>query len=550
MCRSWMSTKQSSPVSAGVATIPDGVPKLTLGWQVAEWASSMLVHPNGPRAGKEWEFTLSQVRFLLWWYAVDEDGRWLFMRGVRRLPKGSGKSPFAAVLALAEFVGPVRLKDFDSSVDGGCVGERVTMPLVQIAATAESQTKNTMRQVRAMAHKESRIAAQYSLDPGKTKIFVPPEGELEVITSSFAAAEGAETTFCVGDETEHWTPSNGAEMLMETIEDNLAKSGSRMVETCNAWVPDGRSQAELSWDAFLAQQEGRLKDEASRILYDARIAPDDLDIYDVESLRAGLEFVYDDCYWIDVDTIIGKILNPKTPLDASRRKYLNRPSVDERAWVKPEEWGALADTSKVVADGDEICLFFDGSKSRDATALIGCRIEDGHVFTLGVWEPNLSADDTVDVGDVDLTVRRAFERYDVAAFFADVKEWDSYVKTEWPERYRDQLSVWAQPSSRPSEPIAWDMRAKKYEFASAAESCQEDIVGGMFTHDGDSRVARHVGNARRRAYRDKFSIGKESADSPKKIDAAVCVIGVRMVRRMVLADPKRGKQKQRTGRYW
>jgi hypothetical protein len=38
------------------------------------------------------------------------------------------------------------------------------------------------------------------------------------------------------------------------------------------------------------------------------------------------------------------------------------------------------------------------------------------------------------------------------------------------------------------------------------------------------------------------SVGKESPDSPRKIDAAVCVIGVRMVRRLVLAS---GKVKRR-----
>ena len=54
-------------------------------------AGKYLKHPNGPRARQRWEFVESQVRFLLWWYAVDEDGNWLFHHGVRRLSKGSGK---------------------------------------------------------------------------------------------------------------------------------------------------------------------------------------------------------------------------------------------------------------------------------------------------------------------------------------------------------------------------------------------------------------------------------------------------------------------------
>src|SRR5918994_1864303 len=108
-----------------------------------------LVQPNGPRARQPFELIDSQLRFLAWWYAVGADGQWLFHHGVRRLAKGSGKSPFAAALALAELCGPVRLKDFDPRLPGGCVGRRVDMPWVPIAGTAQSQTGNTMRMVPA-----------------------------------------------------------------------------------------------------------------------------------------------------------------------------------------------------------------------------------------------------------------------------------------------------------------------------------------------------------------------------------------------------------------
>src|SRR5690606_13269569 len=117
---------------------------------------------------------------------------------------GSGKSPFAAVLALIEFCAPVRLARFDDRMPGGVRGKPVDMPLVQIAATAETQTANTMRMVRAFAPKGSRVVDAYSLDPGKTRYYKLPEGTLEVITSSPTAAEGAEASFVIGDETEHW----------------------------------------------------------------------------------------------------------------------------------------------------------------------------------------------------------------------------------------------------------------------------------------------------------------------------------------------------------
>ena len=70
----------------------------------------------------------------------------------------------------------------------------------------------------------------------------------------------------VGDETEHWTPSNGGPDLAATLEDNLAKSGERLLETANSWVPGINTVAESSWDAWVAQEEGHLQDDAGRIL--------------------------------------------------------------------------------------------------------------------------------------------------------------------------------------------------------------------------------------------------------------------------------------------
>src|SRR4051812_26360179 len=83
-------------------TLPAGVPELTLGWEAIGWGAKYLRQPNGPRAGQRFEFVSSQVRFLLWFYALDADGQWLFRRAIRRLAKGSGKSPFAAIVALIE----------------------------------------------------------------------------------------------------------------------------------------------------------------------------------------------------------------------------------------------------------------------------------------------------------------------------------------------------------------------------------------------------------------------------------------------------------------
>lgn len=541
-------TVSASPANR-LDTLPPGVPALTLGWEAAAWAHRWLRQPNGPDAGKPFRLTDRQLLFVLWWYAVDEQGRWLYSHGVRRLAKGSGKSPFAAVLALIEFCAPVRLERFDDRVLGGCRGKPVAMPLVQIAATAESQTANTMRMVRAFAPKGSPVVEEHGLDPGKTRYYKLPEGTLEIITSSATAAEGAEASFTIGDETEHWRHGNGGLELAAVLQDNLAKSGSRMLETSNAWVPGAETVAEATWDAWVAQEEGRTRGE-TRILYDARVAPPDTDMADPESLRAGLEYVYSDCRWQDVRPIMERIWRPDARPDDSRRKYLNWPTVAEDAWTTPQEWADLADRSRVVLPQDDIAVFFDGSKSRDATALVACRISDGHVFTVDVWEPDTAHDteSVVPVNDVDLRVRElAAGRFGrVVGFLGDVQEWESFVKIEWPKLF-DDLAVMAVPGGKDPQPIAWDMRSHTLEFTRAVELVEAEIRDGLFTHDDHPVLARHVANARRRPNRYGVSIGKETPSSPKKIDAAVCMIGARMARRLVLAaEPKR----KRSGGVW
>jgi hypothetical protein len=523
-------------------TLPAELPKLTLGWEAINWASMYLRQPNGPRVGQRFEFTMRQLRFLLHWYALNPDGSWVYHHGVRRLAKGSGKSPFAAVIALCELCAKVRLDHFDPSADGGCKGRHVGMPLVQIAAVSEEQTKHTMRMVRAFAPKGSRVVHDHGLDPGLTRYY-SPDGELAVMTSSAKTAEGAESTFIVGDETEWWLGAEGEE-FMNTLQDNLAKSGSRMLETENSWKPDAKSQAQATWDTWVKQEEkiaaGGTPKSDSLILYDAVVAPPDTDINDPVSLRAALDFVYSDCNWKtdrEIRAIMTRIYDLSSRLDDSKRKYLNWPTVSEDSWCDPQVWAARGKPRELV-DGERVVMFFDGSKNRDATACVACALEDGYIFTIGVWEPQDEV--PVNAAEIDNRISAAFDRFTVCGFFADVREWEGYTKTTWPERWKDDLepAMWAVAGGKLPEPIAWDMRSHSREFALAAELVETEILEGAFYHDDNPVVARHVGNAMRyeTQWNGAISVKKVTPSSSAKIDACVCVIGARMVYRIALAN--------------
>ena len=71
-------------------TLPDGLPERTLGYWVAAWMIDNLTQPNGPKAGNAFQPTPGQINFLLHFYEVDENGRFLYRHGVRRLAKDPG----------------------------------------------------------------------------------------------------------------------------------------------------------------------------------------------------------------------------------------------------------------------------------------------------------------------------------------------------------------------------------------------------------------------------------------------------------------------------
>lgn len=542
-------------------TLPEGEPKYTLAWHLADWAyRSELAQPDGENAGERWIWAPDQFHFMQWFYAINPDLaetgqlRFSYRRAAIRKAKGKGKSPGLAAIAVGEFCGPVVPDFIGECEDDECAcheipefrlhGRPHAMPWVQVAATAEDQTVNTQSMILAMLAKGSKIQSQYNLDVGKTISYKPGGGRLQTITSSPSAAEGARPTFVVMDEVQEWYPANGGHALAAVIRRNLAKTGGRAIEAGNAHKPGFDSVSERTLAAWQAQQEGRTRGDG--ILYDCVEAPADTDLTDEKSLRAALEYVYDGSPWVDIDRLIGEIWDPDTAPDVARRYYLNQVTAAEDAWATPQDVKQLV-SQREVPEGTSVALFFDGSKSGDATGIVACEIESGHTFVIDCWEP-YGKGWNVPVDAVDGVLERAFERYDVVAFFADVKEWEQSTKVTWPEQFREGLLVHAVPGGKDPQPIAWDMRSKVYDFTIACELVEAEIREHSFTIDGDPRLVRHMVNARRRPNRYGVSISKESRTSEKKIDLAVCLIGARMARRLVLASPSWQKRRRVRGK--
>jgi hypothetical protein len=74
-----------------VVIAPEGwpaPPQRTIFPAVGKWCYENLCQPDGPDAGRPWEFTDQQAQILSHWFAYDEHGRWLYRRGTIRMCKG------------------------------------------------------------------------------------------------------------------------------------------------------------------------------------------------------------------------------------------------------------------------------------------------------------------------------------------------------------------------------------------------------------------------------------------------------------------------------
>lgn len=517
----------------------------TLGWGVIEWIEENLARPET----QEYEplrLTKEQAQFVLKFYELDPfTGRRIVQRGVLSRPRGWGKSPLTAAMACVEALGPVVPAGWDAN--GRPVARPwsdLRRPLVEIAAVSEDQVDtNTWAPLLDVLN--GPVLDNY---PGTEPMlgFVNlPYGRIQKRTAQAGSAKGAPANFVVCDQVESWTPGNGGIRLHQTLRNNVLKRGGFMLESPNAYTPGDGSVAEASMVAYQQILEGRTK-MTTGIYYDHREAPPDTDMSDRNSLMAGLAVAYGDSAdvpycaihnppcerpgWVDLEHIANGIWLPDADPQVSRADFLNAITHASDAWISQPVWASRVDVSKVVADREMIVLGFDGSRGRakgkpDATALIGCRVNDGHLFQIGVWEagdhPNDWPDWEPSIVEIEAALASTFTRYRVVGFYADPgKDWRSHIN-EWEKRWGQQVQV----KGSANHPFEWWMTGGRSSLVERAiEQLEGAIRNGDITHDGSHTLTRHVLNARRRFSHSKLALAKENDYSPNKIDAAVAAV--------------------------
>ncbi|MGL5825550.1 MAG: hypothetical protein ACRCYU_12180 [Nocardioides sp.] len=485
------------------------LPERTLGWQIAGWAAEWLL----AKGGGPWKFTSEQMRFLLWWYAVDETGEFVYRTGVLQRLKGWGKDPTVAVMCLIELVGPSRFGGWDAS--GQPVGVPHPQAWVQVAAVNQDQTRNTMTLLPSLM--SDRFIQHFGIDPGAVLIRADNgRKRLEAVTSSFRALEGGRATFVVINESHHWVRGNNGDKMYETIDGNITKMDGRYLAITNAYLPGENSVAEKMREAYEKIIDGRTVDVS--FLYDSLEASPKAPLKG-PLLPYVLRGVRGDAKWLKIPTIMKSIANSTMAPSRSRRMWLNQIVAEEESLHGPETWDVLrhSNDSEFIKPGDDVTLGFDGGKTDDATALVAIRCKDGFAVPIGVWEkPDGPEGDgwEIDRTLVNNAVHDAFRTYNVVGFYADVALWEADI-ADWSASYGELLHT----KANAKDSISWDMRSSIQRSTRAHERLMASIFNGGISHNGDRTLRRHVLNARRKVNNYGLSFTKESKDSPRKVDA-------------------------------
>ena len=507
----------------------------------------------------------------------------------------SGKDPLAAMICILEFVGPCRLGGWDE--DGNPVAVAHPNPLVQLAAVSKEQNTNTVSLFPVMMDQE--FQDMFDVNIGVEVSYAQKRRcTLKALTSNFRTQEGARPSCVIENEIHHWLESQGGTDFHAVLGRNLTKRGhadpfARRLCITNAYKPSEESVARNIREGIEDALAGRYVDtgtlmyDSIEVRADVPIRPPDEYCSDADDegnprptledriqwLMRLLREVRGDAFWLNLRQTAEEILSPENQhaLSDMRRFYLNQVTAADEAWLDRKDIIAAIDPEVAErrrsadsgmdsfevgwlrVDPDEpIVMFFDGSKSDDATGLVGCRVSDGYTFTLGVWQrpTNLPDDEKarwrVDRSAVDRRVDQVFRRFNVVAFFGDPSHakdevdytpyWDALMD-EWHRKYSDQLQVWAVNSQQAGvHAIMWDMTGpqRTAQFVAAAQKTVEDFESLDITIDGHPALVKHLTNAQEREdEKNGITLGKESRYSPRKIDLAVCLVGARMLRRVV-----------------
>lgn len=196
----------------------------------------------------------------------------------------------------------------------------------------------------------------------------------------------------------------------------------------------------------------------------------------------------------------------RTPEAEFKTKRLNIWTSTSDTWLPHGSWDVLSDPRE-IPDGEDVVLGFDGSFNGDCTAIVAVSVgEVPHIMPVAVWEKPDEADAgwQIPVLEVEDAIRAAATRWQVLEIACDPYRWARTFQILDDEGL--PVVTFPQTASR---------------MTPATTRFFEAVINKTLTHNGDARLARHIGNAQLRTDNRGSRLAKEAKGSKRRIDLAV-----------------------------
>lgn len=415
-------------------------------------------------------------------FRLRPDGQRQYRIGLYGLPRKNGKSAIGSGLAL------YGLFDQHGAEVYSCAGDKEQARIVFGEAKKAVENDPELK----------GLAKTY-----RDAIEIPEMGSIyRVLSAEAYTKEGLNPSLVIFDEV-HVQPDDELWNVM------LLGSGTRRnplvlgITTAGVKV-DPRGQPSLCYRLWEKGREG--KDPA--FFFRWYSAPQGADYRDPAVWRMANPALGDYLYEEDFRTVLNVVHE-----NEFRTKRLNQWVSQTTAWLPQGAWDAVQDATRPFDPAEPFVVFLDGSWSNDSTGLVACTLTRPHLSVAGHWTP----DPVLGHIDMDAVERRLREVRAMPGFrgvaFDPAFVTDLFTRLEAEWNYGDRGLV-----------IAWPTNS----LARMVPACQDfytSVMERSITHDGDPRLAQHVGNAVLKEDRHGPRIVKEAKGSPRKIDLAVCAVG-------------------------
>lgn len=518
----------------------------SLGDAVAGWLEDYAVYGPGPKLGQRVSVHEELYGFLLRAYQVfpkghPRAGRRRFKRVHRMGAKGTWKTEEGLVIAQAEIhpSAPVRCAGWERRGSKWVpLGGPVPYPRLVFLAYSEEQVQRTAFGRFREALKRSSLAGDFHITQDRIVLLGDDgaaAGEAYPLAVSPDGADGDIPTWQHVDEPHRWTLPRHLETHTVVLE-NQAKvpdSDAWTYESGTPGIPGEGSVAELALEYARRIASGDLGGDPNLFFW-YRFAPDKAPLDTVEAVEAAVRVARGPLADVsaDIPTVVARYFEPKTDRAYWRRVWLAQWVQSAGQAFDVDRFRELARADARIDPGAFVVASFDGSVTRDMTALMLTEISTGLQVVAGRWQrPNELADGEeweVDQAEVTATVATIFETYDVWRFYGDPFRWGPW------------LDAWAGTHGA-QRVVRWDT-TKQVQMAHACRAFDEAIKSGAISFDGDAQYIEHVANCHKRmvphwidvdsksgrdgesASVQLWTIAKERPKSPLKIDLAVCGI--------------------------